>query len=29
MFILGLRPKLKIRDHPKRVNIVRGAHVSK
>ena len=29
MFILGLRPKPRIRDRLKIVNIVRGAYVSK
>ena len=29
MFILGLKPKSRIRSHPRRVNIFRGAHVSK
>ena len=29
IFILGLRPKPRIRDRPRWVNIIRGAHVSK
>ena len=29
MFILSLKPKLRIMGCPKRVNIVKGAHVSK